>query len=56
MTIGYISHADCLHHEMGDKHPERPARLRAVRDHLIACGLDAVLSTTMRPGLPESNC
>jgi len=40
MTIGYISHADCLDHEMGARHPESPGRLRAVRDHLIACGLN----------------
>lgn len=43
MTIGYITHADCLLHDMGDGHPESPARLRAISDRLIACGLDAAL-------------
>ncbi|MEQ8516318.1 MAG: histone deacetylase family protein [Chromatocurvus sp.] len=43
MTIGYITHADCLLHDMGDAHPECPARLRAISDRLIACGLDAAL-------------
>lgn len=42
MTIAYISHPECLLHEMGP-HPEQPARLSAIADRLIACGLDAVL-------------
>lgn len=43
MTIAYITHADCLLHDMGTAHPESPARLRAISDRLIACGLDAAL-------------
>ena len=43
MTIGYITHHDCLLHEMGEHHPERPARLRAISDRLVASGLDIVL-------------
>jgi acetoin utilization deacetylase AcuC-like enzyme len=42
MAIAYISHADCLRHDMGH-HPERPERLHAINDRLIASGLDMVL-------------
>ena len=42
MAIAYISHADCLRHDMG-QHPERPERLHAINDRLIAGGLDMVL-------------
>jgi len=43
MTISLISHPDCALHEMGAYHPERPARLEAVQDSLIASGLDSLL-------------
>ena len=43
MTIAFISHHDCEKHDVGDAHPERPARLRAIHDHLIATGLDIAL-------------
>lgn len=39
MTTAFISHSDCLLHNMGASHPEQPARLRAVEDQLIASGL-----------------
>ena len=39
MTIAFITHPDCLLHDMGTHHPEQPARLRAVEDQLIASGL-----------------
>lgn len=39
MRTAYISHSDCLLHEMGPSHPERPARLRAIKDELMASGL-----------------
>ena len=39
MHTAFISHPDCLLHEMGAYHPERPARLEAVDDELAACGL-----------------
>ena len=42
MAIAYISHSDCLRHDMGH-HPERPERLTAINDRLIATGLDMVL-------------
>jgi acetoin utilization deacetylase AcuC-like enzyme len=43
MAIAYISHPDCALHDMGHHHPEQPARLSAISDRLIACGLDMVL-------------
>ncbi len=43
MSVAFISHSDCLLHDMGPLHPERPARLRAISDRLIASGLDAAL-------------
>ncbi len=39
MHTAFISHPDCLLHEMGAYHPERPARLKAIEDELVACGL-----------------
>ena len=39
MTIGFLTHRDCLLHDMGAAHPESPARLRAIQDQLIASGL-----------------
>lgn len=43
MTISIISHPDCALHEMGDHHPESPARLSAIQDQLLSSGLDFVL-------------
>lgn len=43
MSIGYITHHQCQLHEMGDYHPEQPARLQAINDRLIASGLDMAL-------------
>jgi acetoin utilization deacetylase AcuC-like enzyme len=39
MTTAYITHADCLRHEMGVGHPESPDRLRAVNEHMGTSGL-----------------
>ena len=39
MTTAYITHPDCLGHEMGPTHPERPERLSAIERHLRASGL-----------------
>ena len=36
MATAFITHADCLKHEMGAHHPERPERLSAIDDQLIA--------------------
>lgn len=42
MPIAYISHDECLLHDMGP-HPECPARLNAINDRMLAGGLDMVL-------------
>jgi acetoin utilization deacetylase AcuC-like enzyme len=43
VTIAFVTHADCLKHDMGRHHPECPERLTAIEDQLVASGLDAVL-------------
>lgn len=44
MTIAFITHRDCLLHDMGSLHPECSDRLGAIQDRLIAAGLDLYLS------------
>ena len=39
MTTAYITHSDCLRHEMGAGHPERPERLTAIDDQMRSSGL-----------------
>jgi acetoin utilization deacetylase AcuC-like enzyme len=39
-STAFITHRDCHLHEMGSFHPECPARLSAISDHMIAQGLD----------------
>ena len=39
MTTAYITHPDCLRHDMGSGHPECPDRLHAVGDALREAGL-----------------
>src|ERR1044072_2340256 len=36
MSAAFITHPECLKHEMGAHHPEQPARLSAVADQVIA--------------------
>ncbi len=43
MPIALISHPDCALHDMGDHHPESPARLGAIQNQLLSSGLDFVL-------------
>ena len=38
MPCAWITHRDCLLHEMGEGHPECPERLDAISDHLLAQG------------------
>src|ERR1700691_5078987 len=45
MTTAYITHAECLRHEMGAGHPENPERLNSVNEHMRSSGL-----------LPELRC
>jgi acetoin utilization deacetylase AcuC-like enzyme len=39
MKTAYITHADCLRHEMGAGHPECPDRLTAVNEEMRSSGL-----------------
>ena len=43
-STAFITHPDCLKHEMGAHHPERPQRLTAIEDQLIASGLGSHLT------------
>jgi acetoin utilization deacetylase AcuC-like enzyme len=43
MSTVFYSHPDCRLHDMGTGHPECPARLDAISDHLLATGLDIAL-------------
>jgi acetoin utilization deacetylase AcuC-like enzyme len=43
MTIAYITHPVCLLHQMGDTHPESPARLSVIEDRLIETGFEFAL-------------
>ena len=39
MATAFITHGDCMRHDMGAHHPECPARLAAIDDQLIASGI-----------------
>ena len=39
MTTAYITHPDCLRHEMGSGHPESPARLNAIGEQMRSSGM-----------------
>ena len=49
MTVAWLTHADCLLHNMGDGHPERPERLGALEDRIIASRLDYLLERFEAP-------
>ena len=44
MSTAYLSHPDCLRHEMGRHHPECPQRLQAIEDQLILSRIDCYLT------------
>ncbi|HEV8700302.1 MAG TPA: histone deacetylase [Candidatus Polarisedimenticolia bacterium] len=37
--VAFVFHEDCLEHDNGPGHPERPERIQAIRDHLARRGL-----------------
>jgi acetoin utilization deacetylase AcuC-like enzyme len=39
MATAFVTHADCLKHDMGAHHPERPERLTAIEDQLASSGV-----------------
>lgn len=49
MATAFISHPDCLKHAMGAHHPERPERLSAIADQLIAAGVSHNLAPYEAP-------
>jgi acetoin utilization deacetylase AcuC-like enzyme len=49
MSTAIYSHPDCLRHEMGDWHPESPARLQAIEDQLILARIDGLLERREPP-------
>jgi acetoin utilization deacetylase AcuC-like enzyme len=49
MACAVITHPDCLKHDMGRHHPERPERLSAIEDQLIASGVGQHLTRFEAP-------
>ncbi|MCL4697809.1 MAG: histone deacetylase family protein, partial [Burkholderiaceae bacterium] len=49
MNTVFYSHPACRRHDMGEGHPECPARLDAITDHLRATGLDIALDFREAP-------
>jgi acetoin utilization deacetylase AcuC-like enzyme len=43
VTTAFVTHPDCLKHDMGVWHPECPERLTAIEDQLIASGIGQFL-------------
>ena len=49
MACAVITHPDCLKHDMGRHHPERPERLAAIEDQFIASGVGQHLTRFEAP-------
>jgi acetoin utilization deacetylase AcuC-like enzyme len=49
MTTAFVHHRECVLHDMGSHHPESPARLTAIEDHLLATGLLDRLASEVAP-------
>jgi len=49
INTAIYSHPDCKRHEMGDWHPESPARLQAIDDQLILARLDGLIEQRSAP-------
>jgi acetoin utilization deacetylase AcuC-like enzyme len=47
--VAWVTHPECLRHEVEDGHPETPGRLQAINDRLIASGLDSLLLHEVAP-------
>jgi len=54
MATAFIAHADCARHDMGRTHPESPARLTAIEDHLIASGIAGLVERHEAPAAQVS--
>jgi acetoin utilization deacetylase AcuC-like enzyme len=55
MSTAIYTHADCLRHDMGDWHPESPARLRAIEDQLILARIDGLVERASAPLADEAS-
>jgi acetoin utilization deacetylase AcuC-like enzyme len=49
MSTAIFSHPDCVRHDMGEWHPESPARLQAIDDQLILARIDGLLERCSAP-------
>jgi acetoin utilization deacetylase AcuC-like enzyme len=49
MACAVITHPDCLKHDMGAHHPERPQRLGAIEEYITAAGLGRHLERHQAP-------
>jgi acetoin utilization deacetylase AcuC-like enzyme len=49
MSIALISHPDCLLHEAGYEHPERPDRIRVIEEALLNSSLSSILHSYQAP-------
>jgi acetoin utilization deacetylase AcuC-like enzyme len=49
MSTAIFSHPDCARHDMGEWHPESPARLQAIEDQLILARLDGLIERREAP-------
>jgi acetoin utilization deacetylase AcuC-like enzyme len=49
MATAFITHPDCLKHDMGAGHPERPQRLTAIEDRLIEARVEPLLTRYEAP-------
>ncbi len=47
--VAWITHPDCLLHQMEPEHPESPLRLHAIQDRMMACGIDGFLLHAQAP-------
>ncbi len=48
-SVAFVTHPDCLRHDMGAGHPERPQRLTAVEEEITAEALEAHLARYEAP-------
>jgi acetoin utilization deacetylase AcuC-like enzyme len=49
MSTAFFTHPECSRHDMGDWHPESPARLQAIEDQLILARIDGLLERREAP-------
>lgn len=52
---GFFTHRDCWKHEMGEGHPECPARLDAIEDRLLVSGVGDALERRDAPEAPMAD-